>query len=172
MFSAFLLRPTSSNSESGQLLPTRASGSIPPHLKSFATGSNGDMPPDAGAEDDYYPDDASICPDDSASQFGGHAGPRLTAAALRQKEQSANREQPPAYFNSWDTSGRQHMQRRTGESDVGSDQTFGTRVLSTVVAASSVDRRSYRTAPSSWKAESVSAHTKKWGKAVSDGVMP
>ena len=171
MFSAFLLRPTGSDSASGQLLPTRASGSIPPHLKSFATGSNGGMPPDDDAEDDYYPDDASICPDDSASQFGGHAGPRLTAAALQQKEQSANREQPPAYFNSWDTSGRQHMQRRTGESDVESQQSFGTRVLSTV-AASSVDRRSHGTAPSSWKAESVSAHTKKWGKAVSDEVMP
>lgn len=174
MFStpSFFLRPSDTNTTSGQLLgvSSRTSGSIPPHLKGFGTEFDGDggMPIVAEADERHQPDDASsICPDDSASQFAGHpsllkpAAPRLTADALQ--EQCASQDQPPMYFNSWDNAGRQHMQRRNGESELGSVRSFETRELSTVV--STEDRRTYAAASNSYHSES--ARNKKWGKIVS-----
>lgn len=124
-------------------------------------------------EEVYYPDDESICPDDSASQFGGPhtrfsrpkpATAKLTAAALNQREGLSVNEQPPEYFNSWDTSGRQHMQRRTDDSEVGSIRSFDTRELST--ALSSEDRFS-RDTTSSVRRPEVPGRNRKWAKIVS-----
>ncbi|SPO03415.1 uncharacterized protein DNG_06098 [Cephalotrichum gorgonifer] len=170
------LRPSKSNTASGgQLLgfASRASGTVPPHLGSLQSGSESGMPLSDVSEGELYePDDASIFPDDSASQYGGaRAHParpspntaRLTAAALRQREREPlNEQQPPAYFNSWDNSGRQHMQKRNSETELDSELSFGTRDLSTIVSGDTFTEVSRpRTRQSDFDAP---GRTKKWGK--------
>ncbi|KAL2107681.1 hypothetical protein VUR80DRAFT_4880 [Thermomyces stellatus] len=131
------LRPCDTDSVSGRLFrpASRASGTVPPHLQSVIQGSDGGAALDGPDMDEsYQPDDASLLPDDSASQYRkpgvsnlDNRGPtRLTAAALHQTEQG------PKCFNSWENAGRQHMQRRPGNSDIGTDRSFSTQKISTI----------------------------------------
>lgn len=169
------LHPSGSDGASGRLLgvASRDSGSLPPHLASLKGGSEGGQGlSDARVKEVYYPDDESICPDDSASQLGGPhnrfsrpkpATSKLTAAALNQREGLSANGQPPEYVNSWDTSGRQHMQRRTGDSELGSIRSFDTRELSTALPSDS--GFSLDTASSIRRPE-VPERNRKWAKMV------
>lgn len=136
-----LLRASDTDIVSGRLFgpASRASGSLPPHLRSVIKGSDGGTGlGDVDMEERYYPDDESLLPGDSASQCdqpgGSQLGSRptkLTSASLHGKEQAA-RGKGPRYFNSWDNAGRQHLHRRRGDSEVGTIRSFGTQKISTI----------------------------------------
>ena len=140
--SGSFLRVSDTNTVSARLFgpASRASRSVPPHLRSVIKSSDGGAASDDPVvEERHHPEDESLLPDDSASQYGGpevsqlNRGPtRLTAASLHEKEQSIAARQGPKYFNSWDNAGRQHMQRRAGDSDVGTVRSFGTQKISTI----------------------------------------
>lgn len=149
----------------------RSSGTLPPHLRSITEESNGGVSlPQADFEEDDQPDYESLAPDDSASQYAGNGGflkpgpTRLTAAALRQKQQAVTDEQPARSYDGWELSGRQHMQRRIPGSEVGTIRSLETRDLSTV--SSSQDWRSGVTTSKPYEPVKTGRNGK-WAKIVS-----